>query len=384
MHICFVTETYPPEVNGVAMTLSQLVRGMLERGHHVSLVRPRQQTYDRPGCCHTPYTTLVSGLPVPGYKGLHLGFPAGFKLNRLWREHKPDVIYIATEGFLGRSALTIAKRLGIPVLSGFHTNFHSYADHYHLGVLKYFIFGYLRRFHNQTHGTLVPNEKLAHRLTSEGFENVSLLERGVDTHLFHPRHRCEDLRKAWGVRPEDPVYLSVGRVAAEKNISLAIEAYRKVKQENDRARLIVVGDGPKYNALQKENTDVIFCGMHTGQALARYYASADIFLFPSETETFGNVTMEALASGLVVVAYDYAAAQLHIENNATGLLVPYGQSEHFTQTTREALQYSSPGSMLRMSARKYAERVSWQSIYTRLELLLQGCLSETDLQVESA
>ena len=384
MHICFVTETYPPEVNGVAMTMSQLVKGMLEKGHHVSLVRPRQQTYDRPGCCHTPYTTLVGGLPVPGYKGLHLGIPAGFKLTRLWRENKPDVIYIATEGPLGRSALAAAKRLGIPMLSGFHTNFHSYADHYHLGILKYLILGYLRRFHNQTSGTVVPNEKLAQILRDEGFENVSLLERGVDTRLFHPRHRSEDLRRAWGVGPEDPVYLSVGRVAAEKNIFLAIEAYRKARQENKRARLVVVGDGPKYNTLQKEHQDVIFCGMHTGKALARYYASADVFLFPSETETFGNVTMEALASGLVVVAYDYAAAQLHIKHKATGLLVPFGQSEQFQQASCQATQHSSPESGMRVAARNYAESVSWQSVYEKLELLLQDCLPDEALQAESA
>lgn len=374
MHICFVTETYWPEINGVAMTMQRLVEGMLERGHRVSLVRPRQQAYDRPGCCQDPQTMLVAGMVVPGYRGIHIGLPAGHKLLKCWQDDTPDVIYVATEGPLGWSALRAARRLGIPVLSGFHTNFHTYARHYRVGLLQHVILAYLRRFHNQTAGTLVPNKHLAETLTRAGLENVSILERGVDSQRFHPRHRCQQLRRGWGAGQDDPVYLYVGRVAKEKNIDLAIEAFRHAHRQNERARLVVVGDGPLYDSLQKANPDVIFCGMQTGKALARYYASADIFLFASETETFGNVTLEAMASGLVVVAYDYAAAQLHVESRVNGLLADLGDEAQFTACAIEALQHARPAEGMRENTRCYAETIGWHRIYDKFELLLGGCL----------
>jgi len=377
MHICFVTETYWPEINGVAMTMQRLVEGMLERGHQVSLVRPRQQTYDRPGCCEQPHTILVTGMLVPGYRGIHIGLPGGGKLLQSWKNETPDVLYVATEGPLGWSALKAAKKRGIPVLSGFHTNFHSYAEHYRLGVLQKFILGYLRRFHNDTNGTLVPNMKLANTLGSLGFANVSVLERGVDSQRFHPRHRCQQLRQGWDAADDDPVYLYVGRVAAEKNIALAIEAFRHAHRQNPCARFVVVGDGPLYDTLQKENPDIIFCGMQTGKALARYYAAADIFLFPSETETFGNVTLEAMASGLAVVAYDYAAAQLHISDRVTGLLPKFGDRQAFIADTIDALQHTRSDRGVRLLAREHAESIGWHRIYDRFESLLLDSVVET-------
>lgn len=384
MHICFVTETYWPEINGVAMTMQRLVDGMLERGHEVSLVRPRQQAYDRPGCCKQPYTTLVAGMRIPGYHGIHIGLPSAGKISSIWRDRLPDVVYIATEGPLGWSALKVAKRLDIPVISGFHTNFHSYAAHYRVKPLQKLILGMLRRFHNDTSATLVPNMKLANTLGRVGFENVEILERGVDCQHFNPRYRCQLLRQGWGVSENDPVFLYVGRVAAEKNIHLAIEAFRQAKQHNPRARFVVVGDGPLYNGLQKENKDVIFCGMQTGKALARYYASADIFLFPSETETFGNVTLEAMASGLVVVAYDYAAAERHIADQQSGLLAKYSDSQAFIQAAVAALQHGKRDQGIRSSGRNYAESIGWHRIYERFEKYLKQGIITSREQVPAA
>src|SRR5262245_22537733 len=156
-HICVVTETYPPEVNGVALTLAHLVKGLAAQGHAVSVVRPHQLTSDYRGCRGDSQMTLVRGMPLPGYKGLQFGLPAGGLLRRSWAQDRPDVVYVATEGPLGWSAVRSAQHLGIPVFSGFHTNFHSFAKHYRAGWLKHFIFRYLCRFHNRTIGTLVPS-----------------------------------------------------------------------------------------------------------------------------------------------------------------------------------------------------------------------------------
>jgi glycosyltransferase involved in cell wall biosynthesis len=168
----------------------------------------------------------------------------------------------------------------------------------------------------------VPSFELHDRLQAIGLKNVSVLGRGVDRQLFTPERRCAALRHKWGVSDNELVVLSVGRIAPEKNLGLAIAAYHAMQRCSNSMRFVLVGDGPLRVTLQKAHPDLLFCGVHTGEQLARHYASADVFLFPSETETFGNVTLEAMASGLVVVAYNYAAAHMHITHGETGVLVP--------------------------------------------------------------
>jgi glycosyltransferase involved in cell wall biosynthesis len=322
-HICIVTETYPPEINGVALTLAHLVDGLTQQDHTVSVVRPRQQNVDGPSRSYDSTVTLVPGLPLPGYKGLHLGLPASGVLRRCWTRRRPDVVYVATEGPLGWSAVRAGKRLGIPVFSGFHTKFHSYSKHYHLGWLRPLMLRYLYTFHNRTVGTIVASVDLRDRLQTIGLKNVSVIGRGIDNRLFTPKRRSSALRRMWRASRSDLVVLYVGRIAPEKNLGLAIESYRAMQRVNNAVKFVIVGDGPLRAALQKKHPDLIFCGVHTGEELAKRYASADVFLFPSETETFGNVTLEAMASGLGVVAYDYAAARMHITHGATGVLAPY-------------------------------------------------------------
>jgi glycosyltransferase involved in cell wall biosynthesis len=382
-HICVVTETYPPEVNGVTLTLSHLVRGLLARGHVVSVVRPYQQESGSTAGTGGARETVVRGLPLPGYKGLQFGLPAGGVLRRAWRQRRPDVVYVATEGPLGWSAVRSARRLGIPTVSGFHTNFHSFAKHYHAGWLRPWIFRYLRGFHNRTRGTLVPCVEQRDRLQALGFENASILGRGVDSQLFAPERRCAELRHHWGVSNNELVALYVGRVAPEKNLALAVAAYRAMRRCSASMKFVIVGDGPLCATLQKEHPDLIFCGVHTGTQLAKHYAAADVFLFPSETETFGNVTLEAMASGLVVIAYNYAAAKMHIRHGETGVLVPYGEPRAFVDSavkvTREP-QFLQP---IRQRARQYVAAVSWQQVIERFETLLTDALGQSHTAVNS-
>jgi hypothetical protein len=182
-HISIVTETYAPEINGVALTLGRWVEGLRLQGYFVSIFRPRQNSDPSP--CDSALT-LVPGLPLPGYKGLRFGLPAGRTLRRSWSQHRPDVVYVATEGPLGCSAVSAAQRLGIPVVSGFHTNFHSYLKHYHARSLHTLTLRYLCWFHRRTAGTLVPSVDLRDRLRAMGLKNVSIIGRGVDSKLFNP------------------------------------------------------------------------------------------------------------------------------------------------------------------------------------------------------
>lgn len=373
-HICIVSETYPPEINGVALTLSHLVKGLRARGHVVSVVRPRQRRADGANGSHDAAMTLVRGLPLPGGANLQFGLPAGRAVRRAWARHRPDVVYVATEGPLGWSALSSARRLGIPVVSGFHTNFHSYSQHYRVGWLRHLIFRYLRGFHNRTHGTLVPSVDQRDRLRTLGVHNVSVLGRGVDSHRFTPDRRCADLRSQWAVTENDLVVLYVGRLAPEKNLPLAIAAYHAMRRESDAVKCVIVGDGPLRASLQAAHPDLIFCGLQTGEPLATHYASADLFLFPSETETFGNVTLEAMASGLVVLAYDYAAARTHIRHGETGILVPYGDTRAFIDSAARLAREPRVLLQMRQQARAHIAAFDWSVIVEQFAgLLTEAC-----------
>jgi glycosyltransferase involved in cell wall biosynthesis len=381
VHIALVTETFPPEVNGVAMTLRRLVDGLAQRGEHVTVVRPRQAA-DRAGAGARSGAIgeaeaaveewLMPGVALPRYEGLMMGMPVAGRLGRRWAARRPDVVHIATEGPLGWSALGAAAKLGIPVSSSFHTNFHQYGDHYGFGALIDIAEAYLRSFHNQTMLTMVPTRQMRGVLEQAGFRNVRVLSRGVDTALFSPERRSESLRRSWGAAPEDPVVLCVGRLAKEKNIGLAVESFVAVRRHAPRAHLVLVGDGPERAALEARYPEFHFAGMRRGEDLAAHYASGDLFLFPSVTETFGNVVTEALASGLVAVTYDYAAGREHIRHGENGVLAAFGDPAAFIAAAAGAAARTDGWPAVRAAARATALGVTWESIVERFRRLLAG------------
>ncbi|MDP2759614.1 MAG: glycosyltransferase family 1 protein [Sideroxyarcus sp.] len=370
LHIALVTETYVPEVNGVAITLGRMVHGLLRRGHRIHLIRPRQHKQDVHAAEGNYAETLVTGMPIPGYPELKSGLPAKSVLLKLWRKQRPDVVHIATEGPLGWSALSAAKKLDIPVSTDFHTNFHNYTQHYGIGLLKRPIAAYLRHFHNKAACTLVPTASLQQQLEHEGYRNVLVVSRGVDTELFHPAKRDPELRATWNADEDTLVVMLVSRIAPEKNLHVVIRAFDKIRKLNPLARLVMVGDGPARAELQKQHPHVIFAGMQTGEALARHYASGDIFLYSSLTETYGNVTVEAMASGLATVAYDYAAAQQHIRHDVNGLLATYADSDAFVAEARTLAKDLPRVRRLGKAARDTVESLTWEHIMGQMEAVL--------------
>jgi len=370
LRIALVTETFPPEVNGVAMTLGRTVAGLLQRGHRVQLVRPRQHRLDQACQDGALAEILVGGIPIPRYPGLRFGMPARSLLQRLWAKAPPDIVHVATEGPLGSSAIAAARFLGLPVSSSFHTHFAAYCHHYGLGWLRGIIAGHLRRFHNRTDATFVPTHGLAQSLAQDGFRNLIVLSRGVDTRLFHPGRRSPRLRAAWGVDEHTLVVACVGRMAAEKNLSLALTAFDALRARVAQTRLVFVGDGPLRAAMQRRHPQHIYAGMRHGEDLAEHYASADLFLFPSLTETFGNVTTEALASGLAVVAYDHAAAADLIQDGINGRLVPAGDEAAFCQTASALAADASQLQRLRLAAAGSVARLDWERIHDGFTAIL--------------
>jgi len=364
-----VSETYPPEINGVAMTVSQLVRQLSVRGHHIELVRPAQPV--EPAERHGAHeTVLVAGFPIPGYRELRFGAPALRKLRRRWQRLRPDVIYVATEGPLGWAAVKAAGMLGIAVVSGFHTRFQHYGRYYRLGWLQPLVYRYLSRLHNATACTLVPTEALR-RSMRETIPSIEVLARGIDCNRFKPQRRSEALRREWGAGPNDRVFLYVGRLAREKNIALAIDTFLRLRESNPDIRFVLVGHGPDYCRLYSRYEGLIFAGSRVGEELARYYASADIFLFPSTSETYGNVVLEAMASGLGVVAFDDAAAGIHIRHGYNGMLAGVQDEAAFLRHSQTLLANGKYLDTLRQRARTAMEGIAWEQIGSEFERILR-------------
>jgi glycosyltransferase involved in cell wall biosynthesis len=367
LRIALVTETYPPEVNGVARTLAHVVEGLRARNHELQLIRPRQSDRDGATADVRFHEVLMRGLPIPRYPTLKIGLPAKNALVRMWTTRRPDLVHVATEGPLGWSALQAAKHLRLPVSSDFRTNFHAYSKHYGVGWLHKPIMMYLRKFHNAAQCTMVPTETLRHSLAEYGFRDVHVVARGVDTTLFDPARRSDALRRAWGVAPDELAVLYVGRLAPEKNLEVLAHAFNTIRRARPGAKLVLVGDGPAARTVQGLCPDAVFAGMRAGEDLAAHYASADLFLFPSLTETFGNVTPEAMASGLPVVAFDYAAASQLVTPGQTGQLAPFADTEAFVRHAAALAADLDHVRAMGRHARRAAEVLGWDRIIEQIE-----------------
>jgi glycosyltransferase involved in cell wall biosynthesis len=365
-NIALVTETWPPEINGVAMTLSRFAQGLSARGWQVTLVRPRQSV----GANDIHQHVLVPGLPIPGYAGLRFGLPVSNTLRRLWTKQRPDVVHIATEGPLGWAALKAAKKLQLPVTTSFHTNFHRYCRHYRLGSIRRSVERYLRQFHNQASCTMTPNEPLSQTLRQDGYRNVHTVGRGIDAELFHPRHRNDALRQQWGASVDDLVVIHVGRIAAEKNLQAVADAFERMSASLPNAKMVWVGDGPLLKSMKKRYPKHIFSGAKLDKELAEHYASADMFLFASMTETFGNVVLEAMSSGLAVVAYRYAAAETYIYHGKSGLLAAFGDNREFMHQAMTLCGDLQAIRSVGVAARKAIEDQPWDEVCMKFESLL--------------
>jgi glycosyltransferase involved in cell wall biosynthesis len=366
MRLCIVSETWTPEFNGVANTLCRLSHELARQGVTIDLIRPkpRNTAVGQTGAIHTEHH--VSRLPLPGYREVQIGLTTPAQMRRFLLSQRPDVVYLATQGPLGWAARQAALALRIPLVAGWHTNFDHYCHSYGLGFLAKTTKRYLRYFHHGCALTLVPTLAQAKSLRGSGMSNVQVLTRGIDGDTFSPERRDASLRRLWGVNDHQPVALYVGRLAAEKNLALLQETFHAMRSARPDMAQIIVGDGPGRAQLQKALPDAHFTGFLPPEALGRHYASADLFLFPSLSETWGNVVTEAMASGLAVVAYRHAASAELIQSGHNGLTIPQGDSEGFRQAAVALCQRPADYARFGRLARLRALEQRWSGIARQL------------------
>ena len=372
LRVALVTETWRPEVNGVAMTVSRLVDGLRESGHHVQVVRPRQK-HDNGNS--SGEDVLVRGLPLPGYNGLQFGLPANRQLRKLWQDTRPDVVHIVTEGPLGWSALRQAEALKLPITSSYHTHFDGYSKHYNARLVGPIVGAWLQHFHRRTLSTMAPTRLLVDSLTRARVPGARILGRGVDTTLFHPSKRSNALRAQWGASDDSLVVTNVGRLAPEKNLKVAVRAFDAILAQHPNARMVWVGDGPSRAMLERRHPNQVFSGARHGEDLAIHYASADLFLFPSLTETYGNVVPEAMASGLGVVAYRDAAAAELITSNVDGICVTPDDETAFIEAACRLAGDRQLLASCREAAQRRVAAITWDAVVGEFEAVLHAAAS---------
>ena len=362
LRLVLVTETFPPEVNGVARTLGRWVEAFRGRGHTVRVIRPRQTG-------EPPAIDLVHAMPLPFYRQVRVGVAGPPRLGQLLSKLAPDLVHIATEGPLGCSALLAAGWLGVPVVSSFHTNFDHYAAHYGFFGVDRLAFAYLRWFHNRALVTLVPSRATRMRLLGDGVRRVEIWSRGVDARLFDPIHRDVGLRSGLGLGPDDVLLLYVGRLAPEKNLTTLLQAFARLRGRwpgGEQLRLVLVGAGPLSRAIEMaQQPGVVSVGEQHGARLSRWFASADVFAFASLSETFGNVVLEAQASALPVVGFDCQGVNERVSSGVDGLLVPVG--DDLAPALGRLCQDRNLRRQMGRAARAAALRQDWQPIFDELE-----------------
>lgn len=360
MRVCLITETYFPQVNGVSRTLGELVRHLVERGDAVKLIHP---DYGKPPAHEAVH--LVRSINPPFYKELFLPLPPFGSVRRAIDAFRPELVHIATQATLGLSALRHALARKVPTVSSFHTNFDQYSRHYRVGWARGIVWRYQRWFHNQTRETYVPSRTTMEGLEAVDFERLVLWPRGVDSSFFRPdRPGREAIRRRLGWGPDDTVISYVSRLAPEKNVSFLADALQTVAAQRPNVRVLLVGDGPAREELQRRLGGFAhFAGYKTGEDLADHYAAGDLFAFSSLTETFGNVVLEAMASGMPVVALRAGGVGDIVRHETTGLLVePAEPPARFAEALLRLVDDPNRRRAMSEAARAHAQSQSWDAV----------------------
>lgn len=399
LKIALFTETFLPQVNGVVRTIEKIIRHLEDHGHEVKLFAIGD------GDDHYSKSEVIrlEGVPFSFYKELYIVKPEDKFLGKLTEhdlsqtpiaalqalipskhsivekaleEFKPDLIHLATPVTLGAIGIYYVEKLGLPCLSTFHTDLAAYAPMYHVPYMEEFVNAATKMIYSRTDRILVPSRSSQKQLRKIGLKNIGVFGRGVDHVLFDPDKSNKEVLKNYNLDPNKTTLVYVGRLAGEKSLPELVTSYKELKKQYPNVQILFIGDGPARASIEdslKDTQDYAFAGLKKGEELAELFASADIFTFPSKTETFGQVVQEAMASGLPVVGFDSPGVRDLVQDTFTGFLA-YDQ-ESFTKSI-EKLFDEDLRKKMSLNAREFAKTRSWEAI-------LNGLLDEYQKLINS-
>ena len=376
LRIALFTGNYVHIEDGVSRTLGRLVGYLIAQGHDVLVLGP---TVDNPPVEQPGQFVAAPSVPIPGRAEYRFttGFPRALRTQV--EAFAPDIVHLATPDVLGHRALTWARKKGIPAIATYHTHFLAYADYYGLAAARPLLRFIARHFYNRCREVYVPSREMEKSLRDQGVTaTIRLWPRGIELDRFSPSNRSEAWRADQGFAPDEIVVSFVSRLVKEKGPDIFTEAVQRLQRAGLPVRALIVGDGPEREAMAQALPRASFTGHISGEALTTAYASSDIFLFPSETETFGNVTLEAMASGLAPVCADAAGSRSLIDDGRTGLLCPPRDADAFTDATRRLALDADLRSCLGHAGRTEAREYSWPAVLARMVSFYRGVLHEPD------
>jgi glycosyltransferase involved in cell wall biosynthesis len=362
MRVALVTSSYNFIRDGVALTLNRLVGYLEAQGIEVLVFAPVAPS---PALAHKGTLVPVPSIPLPGRPEYRLAFGLGGAAKRALRDFKPDIIHIAVPDLLGQAALAFAQANAIPAVATYHTRYETYLKHYwYMAPLESWLKRTLRRFYGACREVYVPSDSTRDALLAEGLrDNFKPWPRGIDTARFSPGKRSAAWRAQWGIGADDLVILHVSRLVREKRLDTLTAALKQVAVPH---RVVIVGDGPDRGFVEKELPQAIFTGAQAGEALAAAYASSDIFVFPSDSESFGNVTLEAMASGLACVCADATGSRSLVVPGETGFLAHADDPEEFARHITALAADPALRAAMGRAGRARAQTFGWDETLARM------------------
>jgi phosphatidylinositol alpha 1,6-mannosyltransferase len=364
LRVALVTSSYNYIRDGIALTLNRLVAYLEAQGVEVLVFAP---VGPKPAFAHNGTIVPVPSIAMPPRPEYRMALGLVGDARRRLGEFQPDIIHVAVPDLLGLAALRFGMKRKIPVVASYHTRYETYMRHYWFAAIARPLAFYLRKFYGACRELYVPSDSMAAVLRAEGLrDNFRLWPRGVDTQFFNPGKRAPDWRARHGIAADERVILFASRLVREKQLDTLCEIFQLLDASGTAYRTLIVGDGPEGPALRAALPNAVFTGFLAGEALAQAYAASDIFLFPSDTESFGNVTLEAMASGLPCVCADATGSRSLVVDGATGFLAQPGVAAAFAAPLLRLLDDAALRTRLGAAARERSLLFTWDEAMARM------------------
>ncbi|MDX2182439.1 MAG: glycosyltransferase family 1 protein [Gemmatimonadaceae bacterium] len=363
LRVAIFSDTYPPQVNGVSRTLARLADAIRARGGEV-----RVFCTDDPEATPQDHVVRYPSMPFWAYPQLQMALPRFPRARADLEAWRPTLVHAATPFGVGLSGRHAARALGIPFVTSYHTSLSAYARFYKLGVLSEPGWAFMRWFHNSGLRTYCPTHAIRHEIEAHGFRNTAIWSRGVETHRFAPSFRSAALRAELGADDDTLLVTYLGRIAVEKGLPVFTDAIRRVidARGSRKIRFALGGDGPYMQEMRQAVPDeVTFTGMLGGDRLSQFYASSDVFVFPSVTDTFGNVLMESMASGVPIVGAE-AGPTRELLGDERGRIFPEGDSAACAAAILALADAPDARRAMAEAGLAYARERSWDAIFDDL------------------